>query len=70
MAQILLPAVKLRTVLLMGLLAAPLLTSTAALARDKSKERLQRPGPIHLDADGRKWAEKTLRHMSDEDKVG
>jgi beta-N-acetylhexosaminidase len=35
-----------------------------------SKERFQKPGPIHLDADGEKWAEKTLRKLSTEEKVG
>ena len=38
--------------------------------RDKAKERFQRPGPIHLDRDGRKWVDKTLRKMSPEEKVG
>jgi beta-N-acetylhexosaminidase len=38
----------------------------AALA----KERYQRPAPVHLDRDGEKWAEKTLRHLSLEEKVG
>jgi beta-N-acetylhexosaminidase len=39
---------------------------TSALARD----RYQRPGPIHLDHSGEKWAEKTLRKLSTEEKVG
>ena len=37
---------------------------------DKSKDRFLRPGPIHLDKAGRKWADKTLRKMSREEKVG
>ena len=37
---------------------------------DKSKDRFLRPGPIHLDKAGRKWADKTLRKMSPEEKVG
>lgn len=41
-----------------------------SMAKDKSKERFQTAGPIRLDSAGRKWAEKTLRHMSDEEKVG
>ena len=41
-----------------------------SMAKDKSKEHFQTAGPIHLDSAGRKWAEKTLRHMSDEEKVG
>jgi beta-N-acetylhexosaminidase len=35
-----------------------------------AKDKFQHPGPIHLDHDGEKWAEKTLRKMSPEDKVG
>jgi len=39
---------------------------TSALAKD----RYQRPGPIHLDHAGEKWAEKNLRKLSTEEKVG
>ncbi len=35
-----------------------------------AKERFQKPGPIHLDRGGEKWAEKTLRKLSLEEKVG
>jgi len=35
-----------------------------------AKDRFQKPGPIHLDHDGEKWAEKTLRKLSIEEKVG
>ena len=35
-----------------------------------AKEKFQQRGPIHLDRDGQKWAEKTLRKMSLEEKVG
>ena len=52
------------------LLAAIVFCAVATFAKDKSKERFQRPGPIHLDRDGRKWADKTLREMSPEEKVG
>ncbi len=52
------------------LLIALLLAATVCLARDKSKERFQHAGPIHLDKAGHKWADKTLRKMSLEDKVG
>jgi len=34
------------------------------------KEKPQQPGPIHLDRDGEKWAEKTLHKLSPEEKVG
>lgn len=35
-----------------------------------AKERYQQPGPIHLNRDGEKWAEKTLHKLSPEEKVG
>src|SRR6202453_2081897 len=35
-----------------------------------AKEKYQRPGPIDLTHDGEKWAEKTLRKMTLEEKVG
>ncbi|MGA9042913.1 MAG: glycoside hydrolase family 3 N-terminal domain-containing protein [Terriglobales bacterium] len=41
-----------------------------AFARDKKKDKFQTPGPIHLDRDGQKWAEKTLRQLTPEEKVG
>jgi len=47
-----------------------LLVATLSLAKDKSRERFEQPGPIHLDKAGKKWADKTLRKMSLEDKVG
>jgi beta-N-acetylhexosaminidase len=52
------------------LLIALLLATMLSFARDKSKERFLQPGPIHLDKGGRKWADKTLRKMSPEEKVG
>jgi len=44
--------------------------STAATAKDKDKDKYQRPGPIHLTREGQKWAEKTLRKLTLEEKVG
>jgi beta-N-acetylhexosaminidase len=35
-----------------------------------SKEKFQPAGPIHLDREGEKWAEKTLQKLSLEEKVG
>ncbi len=35
-----------------------------------AKDKLQPPSPVHLDRDGEKWAEKTLRKLSLEEKVG
>src|SRR5882762_4718732 len=39
------------------------------LAPSFAKDKFQHPGPIHLDRDGEKWAEKTLRKMTTEEKV-
>ena len=52
------------------LLIALFLVTTLCFAKDKSKDRFQQPGPIHLDKAGQKWADKTLRKMSPEEKVG
>lgn len=35
-----------------------------------ARTKYQQPGPIHLDRDAQKWAEKTLRKLSPEEKVG
>jgi beta-N-acetylhexosaminidase len=35
-----------------------------------AKEKYQHPGPIHLTHDGEKWAAKTLRKLSLEEKIG
>ena len=48
------------------LLLALVLSSAAASAKDK----YQRPGPIRQTHDGDKWAEKTLRKLSLEEKIG
>src|SRR5437879_3096234 len=47
-------------------LSFPTFTSLPAFAKDK----YQRPGPIRVSRDGDKWAEKTLRKLSLEEKVG
>src|ERR1019366_7573180 len=49
-------------------LAALLLLFLPASA--KSKDKYQTPRPIHLDANGKKWAENTLKKLSLEEKVG
>ena len=36
----------------------------------KDKEKYQRPGPIHLTPAGERWAEKTLRKLTVEEKIG
>ena len=52
------------------LLLIALVLAVPCFAKDKSKDRFQQPSPFHLDKAGHKWAEKTLRRMSPEDKVG
>jgi beta-N-acetylhexosaminidase len=47
-----------------------ILAAAASFAKDKSKDRFLQPAPIHLDKAGKKWADKTLRKMSPEEKVG
>ncbi|MGA7291757.1 MAG: glycoside hydrolase family 3 protein [Terriglobales bacterium] len=48
-----------------------LLTAGLCFAKDnKSKDRYLQPGPIHLDRARKKWADRTLRRMSTEEKVG
>src|SRR5580693_2348357 len=47
-------------------LVLTLVIATAAFA----KEKYQRPGPIHQTPAGEKWAEKTLRKLTLEEKVG
>jgi len=34
------------------------------------KDKYEQPGPVHLDHEGEKWAEKTLHKLSTEEKVG
>jgi beta-N-acetylhexosaminidase len=43
---------------------------TPSLAASKNKDQYLKPGPIHLDRDGEKWAEKTLHKLTTEEKVG
>ena len=52
------------------LLITLLFVTVLCFAKDKSKDRFLQPGPIHVDKAGRKWADKTLRKMSPEEKVG
>jgi beta-N-acetylhexosaminidase len=47
-----------------------ILSIALCLSPASAKDKYQRPGPISLDRDGEKWAEKTLRKMSLEEKVG
>jgi beta-N-acetylhexosaminidase len=43
--------------------------SLPAFAKD-TKDKYQRPGPIRVTRDGEKWADKTLRKLTLEEKVG
>jgi beta-N-acetylhexosaminidase len=52
------------------LLIALVLAATLCPAKTKEQDRFLRAGPIHLDKSGKKWADKTLRHLSTEEKVG
>jgi beta-N-acetylhexosaminidase len=47
-----------------------LVACCAASAKDKAAEKYQRPGPVHSTAAGEKWAEKTLRKLTLEEKIG
>jgi beta-N-acetylhexosaminidase len=51
-----------------ALLLLTLALTTAAFAKDK--EKYQHPGPVHLTPAGEKWAQKTLRKLTLEEKVG
>ena len=51
----------------LGLLFAVL---CAFVCSSFAKEKYQQPGPIHLDREGEKWAERTLHKLSTEEKVG
>jgi beta-N-acetylhexosaminidase len=52
------------------LLTTVLLAAALCFAKDRSIDRYLQAGPIHVDKAGQKWADKTLRRMSTEDKVG
>lgn len=50
--------------------ASHLLCVCLLLVPAVAKDKFQQSGPIRLDRDGQKWAQKTLRKMSLEEKVG
>jgi len=55
----------------MAVVAALLACLTGdALGKDKDKDKFQTFGPVRLDRDGEKWAQKTLKKLSVEEKVG
>ncbi|MDP9263096.1 MAG: glycoside hydrolase family 3 protein [Acidobacteriota bacterium] len=55
-----------RRLLPLLLLLAPLAFPPQVFSKDKS----QQPAPVRLDRDGEKWAEKTLRKLTLEEKIG
>lgn len=56
---------KLATFLTVGVFLVSL-----AGAKEKEKERYQQPAPVRIDRDGEKWAQKTLKSLTLEEKVG
>ena len=58
--------------MLRHLALAALIVSTTlfSFAKDKDRDTFQQPGPIHVDKDGQKWVDKTLKRMTTEEKVG
>jgi beta-N-acetylhexosaminidase len=49
---------------------ALMLLSMVCSGLAKDKEKYQHPGPVQLDREGEKWAQKTLKGMSLEEKIG
>ena len=60
----------LRLPLISFLLIATLCSAAFSWASDKSKDHYLQARSIHLDRAGKKWADKTLRKMSVEEKIG
>src|SRR3974390_799137 len=52
------------------LLALVILMTASIPSRAATKATYSKPGPIHLDKDGEKWAEKTLQKLTTDEKVG
>ena len=46
------------------------LSLAASKSTSKTKDQYSKPGTIHLDRDGEKWATKTLHKLTTEEKVG
>jgi len=49
---------------------ALLLLVFAMTSQALGREKFEAPGPVHLDHEGERWAEKTLHRLSPEEKVG
>jgi beta-N-acetylhexosaminidase len=61
-----------RSLCLCAVILMTLFTSSLAASKNtsKTKDQYSKPGPIHLDRDGEKWATKTLHKLTTEEKVG
>lgn len=53
-----------------SLCAIVFLTLTLSTLSFAKKDQFQRPGPVHLDKKGEKWARESLKKMSLEEKIG
>lgn len=60
----------LRSSLSYGFLVIVLALASVSVAKDKLRDNRLPSHPIRLDKNGKKWADKTLRKMSREEKVG
>ena len=60
----------LRTILNTSMALALLVSFAVARDKDKERERFQQPAPVKVDRDGEKWAQKTLKSLTVEEKVG
>jgi beta-N-acetylhexosaminidase len=61
-----------RSLCLCAVILMTLSTFSLAASKNssKTKDQYSRPGPIHLDRDGEKWAIRTLHKLTTEEKVG
>ncbi len=55
---------------LVTIVAAASLLISLASAREKDRERFQQPAPVRIDREGEKWAQKTLKNLTVEEKIG
>jgi beta-N-acetylhexosaminidase len=60
----------LKRLALCAVLVSCLVPMAAAKDKQKDKEKFQSAGPVRLDKEGDKWAQKTLKKMSLEEKIG
>ena len=58
------------SVMIRSLCAIVFLTLTLSTLSFAKKDEFQRPGPVHLDKNGERWARESLKKMSLEEKIG